>query len=459
MTVVLSLSAVWIMPIAALRSMAAGAMIAVSVSVLVSVLLIPVLVGWLGPRRLTAHRVRRWKVRRPKISWIRWTEGVTRRPLLVIVPVCFLLLPLCMPAVRMTTNTGALLELRSQNATRLGFEEAQRLQGPGALSPLFVVVHSATGNRSALHHAAVIAHHAAEGLSHVRSVGLIHLASHGYYAVFTVTATVDPESPAAGHLVTDLRNELRRLFVNSRIDAAVGGETASQLDEVQSIAGSMWSLVAAVLFASFVILMVLLRSVVLPLKAIAMNLISVGMAYGVLVIVFQWGWLDGLLHYSAPGHVQALVPPLVLAVVFGLSMDYEVFLLTRIREQWDRCGEQREAIAGGLAASAGAITSAAFVLVCVFSVFIATGNPTIKELGVGAAVAISIDATLIRLVVVPATMTLLGRWNWWLPYWLERLLPSLGHATESGIAGNRTPVIAAEAGLPTAPLRQSDPSS
>jgi RND superfamily putative drug exporter len=265
----------------------------------------------------------------------------------------------------------------------------------------------------------------AHELANVREVGLIHLSSERWYAVFTVTPAVDPESTAAEHLVMEVRGSLGRMFDNTPIKAAVGGTTASQLDEEQSIAGGMLRLVAAVLLVSFVILTVLLRSVVLPVKAIVMNLLSVGVAYGVLVIVFQWGWLDGLLHYSAPGHVFTLVPPLLLAVVFGLSMDYEVFLLARIREQWDRCGEQREAVAGGLAASAGAITSAAFILVCVFSIFIGTGNPTTKELGVGAAVAIGIDATLIRLILVPATMTLLGRWNWWLPKTFDRLLSSL----------------------------------
>lgn len=457
-TVVLSLSAVWLVPIATLRSMAVGAMIAVGVSVLLSVTLLPALSRWLGPARLVARR-RGKSLKQPRLDWARWTAVITRRPLLSVVLVCAVLLPLCIPVTSMTTSTGALQQLRTQNPTRKGFEEAQRLQGPGALGPLFVILHSAAGESAALHHAAVIARHSAEGFPHVHGVGLIHLSSHGSYAVFTITPAVDPESSAAERLVTHARTSLRRLFANTRIEAAVGGETASQLDEVQSIAGDMWRLVAAVLLASFVILTVLLRSLVLPLKAIAMNLISVGVAYGVLVIVFQWGWLDGLLHYRAPGHVHTLVPPLLLAVVFGLSMDYEVFLLARIREQWDKCGKEREAIAGGLAASAGAISSAAFVLVCVFSIFIATGNPTIKELGVGAAVAIGIDATLIRLILVPATMTLLGRWNWWLPTGLDRLLPSLGRPAEPGVPPMRPPAISPEASFSPASIQRADSSS
>ncbi len=453
-TVMLSLSVVWIVPIATLRSMAVGAMIAVGVSVLLSVTLLPALIRWLGPARLMARKTPGRNLRRPRLDWARLTDVIARRPLLAVVLVCAVLLPLCVPVTSMTTSTGALQQLRAQNPTRQGYEEAQRLQGPGALGPLFVVLHSAAGGSSAtLYHGAVTARHLAEGFPHVRGVGLIHLSAHGSYAVFTVTPAVDPESLTAERLVTDVRASLRRLFANGRIDAAVGGETASQLDVVQSIADGMWRLVAAVLLASFVILTVLLRSLVLPLKAIAMNLISVGVAYGVLVIVFQWGWLDGLLHYRAPGHVNTLVPPLLLAVVFGLSMDYEVFLLARIREHWDRGGKEREAIAGGLAASAGAITSGALILVCVFSIFIGTGNPTIKELGVGAAVAVGIDATLIRLILVPATMTLLGRWNWWLPKALDRLLPSLSGTRESSAPLTRPPVMEPGASFPSAPMR------
>jgi uncharacterized membrane protein YdfJ with MMPL/SSD domain len=438
-TVVLSLATVWLVPIAILRSMAAGAMIAVSVSVFLSVTLLPGLSRLLGPMRLMSRRHARRSMRPPQLSWTRWTAVITRRPLLAVAAVCTLLLPLCVPVISMQTSTGALQQMPRQNTTRLGFEQAQRLQGPGALGPIFVVLHSAPSvSPTTLHHAAVAARHVARRLANVREAGLISLSPTRSYAVFAVTPAVDPESAAAERLVADLRGSLKGLFATTGVSAVVGGTTASQLDEKQDIAGGMWRLVAAVLLASFVLLTILLRSIVLPLKAIVMNLLSVGVAYGVLVIVFQWGWFDGLLHYNAPGHIYTLVPPLLLAVVFGLSMDYEVFLLARIREHWDRCGNQREAVADGLAASAGAITGAAFILVCVFSIFIGTGNPTIKELGAGAAVAVAIDATLIRLILVPATMTLLGRWNWWLPKALDRMLPSLGESTP-----DRNSVIAA----------------
>jgi RND superfamily putative drug exporter len=187
----------------------------------------------------------------------------------------------------------------------------------------------------------------------------------------------------------------------------------------------MWKIIAFVLGFSFVVLMVMLRSLILPLKAILMNLLSIGAAYGVLVIVFQWGWFDGFLGFESSGAIDVLTPPLVLAVVFGLSMDYEVFLLSRIRERYEAHGDNRRAVAEGLASSARTISSAALIMTSVFAVFVLTGVPSIKELGLGNAVAIALDASLVRLILVPAAMQLMGRWNWWLPGWLDRVLPRL----------------------------------
>jgi uncharacterized membrane protein YdfJ with MMPL/SSD domain len=182
-----------------------------------------------------------------------------------------------------------------------------------------------------------------------------------------------------------------------------------------------------------------------------MNLLSVAAAYGVLVTVFQYGWFDGLLGYDSLGYVNAMTPPFLLAIVFGLSMDYEVFLLSRIRERYgeraarasdrspsDATGDTKRAVAEGLRASAGTISSAALIMVAVFSAFAFTGTPSIKEIGVGLSVAIALDATLVRLILVPATMEIMGRWNWWLPKRLDRVLP---HAGFEGRSGRREPAL------------------
>jgi RND superfamily putative drug exporter len=192
-----------------------------------------------------------------------------------------------------------------------------------------------------------------------------------------------------------------------RVD--VGGPTAAQTDFKTLVSGSMWKIILFVLGLSYVVLLILLRSAILPLKAVVMNLLSVGAAYGVLTLVF--------------GTVDAITPPLVLAVVFGLSMDYEVFLLSRIRERYNATGDTRRAVAEGLATSARTISSAALIMVAVFLIFVSTGLPSIQQIGLGNAVAIAIDATIVRLALVPAAMELLGKWNWWLPRSLDRVLP------------------------------------
>ena len=226
----------------------------------------------------------------------------------------------------------------------------------------------------------------------------------------------DPESATAYSTLSRLKRALPA-------DATVGGATQFGDDVNGAIFGGLPKMLLFILAVSYVVLLVLLRSVLLPLKAILMNLLSVGAAYGVLVAIFQWGWLDWI-GYSSPGHIDTIVPALVLAVTFGLSMDYEVFLLTRIRERYALHGRNDEAVAEGLVGSARIITSAALVMVAVFAAFAVAGAPSLRELGVGLAVAVGLDASLVRLVVVPATMRLLGDWNWWVPRRLARLLPA-----------------------------------
>jgi uncharacterized membrane protein YdfJ with MMPL/SSD domain len=244
----------------------------------------------------------------------------------------------------------------------------------------------------------------------------------GRAAMVQITPRSDGESAAAKAMVGRLRTELPRGPVGTAATIRVGGTTALEHDFRDLVAGSMWKILLFVLALSYLVLLVLLRSAILPLKAVVMNLLSVGASYGVLVATFQWGWLSWV-GLEKTGNLDTLTPPLVLAVVFGLSMDYEVFLLSRIRERYTATGSTERAVAEGLAASARTITSAALIMVCVFAVFVGTGVPSIKELGLGNAVAIAVDATLVRLVLVPATMELLGRWSWWLPRPLARILP------------------------------------
>ena len=215
-------------------------------------------------------------------------------------------------------------------------------------------------------------------------------------------------------------------------DSAEGAEHAPRRltrDRVVRMAAAGGS--AAVIAVSFLLLMLVFRSILVPLKAAVMNLLSIGAAYGVLVVVFQWGWGAKLLGLDGPTTITSVIVIIMFPILFGLSMDYEVFLLSRIREEYDRTGDNTESVARGLAGTGRVVTSAALIMVAVFASFVFSPIPSLKMLGLGLAVAILIDATIVRMVLVPATMELLGDANWWLPAWLGRRLPRLHVEGES----------------------------
>jgi uncharacterized membrane protein YdfJ with MMPL/SSD domain len=311
----------------------------------------------------------------------------------------------------MSTGAGALDQFPSDHEVRRGVEAAAALTGPGAASPVEVVVRGDDAAAAAQRVRAELGED--PGIARVAEP----VAAPGGDAVLVTAEPRDQgESDAAKATVGRLRDALPAAAGPAAV-VDVGGVSASQIDITDLIGGSMWKILLFLLGLSYVVLLVLLRSVVLPLKAVLMNLLSVGAAFGVLSLVYD--------------RVDTLTPPLVLAVVFGLSMDYEVFLLSRIRERYEATGDTRRAVAEGLAASARTITSAALIMVAVFGVFIAVGVPSIQQIGLGTAVAIALDATLVRLILVPAAMELLGDWNWYLPRPLARILPRAGFESVS----------------------------
>jgi len=241
-----------------------------------------------------------------------------------------------------------------------------------------------------------------------------------------------PQDEATTNLVNDLRHDV---IPQTGVDAKVGGFTAGSTDFAAYLKGRMPWLIGVVLLLSFLLLMAVFRSVLVPLKAVIMNLLSIGAAYGILVAIFQWGWGRELIGVDKSGPIEAWVPMFLFAIVFGLSMDYEVFLLSRIKEEYDRTKDNGTAVADGLAATARVITAAALVMVSVFASFVLGDNRAIKLFGLGMAVAVLIDATVVRMVLVPATMELLGDRNWWLPKWLDRILPKLNVDGEAHAPG------------------------
>jgi len=219
------------------------------------------------------------------------------------------------------------------------------------------------------------------------------------------------------------------------------------LDLDAQLADTLPLFIGAILAASVLLLMIVFRSVTVPLKAAVMNLLSIGGAYGVVVAVFQWGWLGGLFGLDRTYQIASPLPAIFFTVLFGLSMDYEVFLVSRIREAYHATGDNAEAVARGLAATGRVITSGALIMMAVFLSFVANPSPFVKMIGLGLATAIALDATVVRMVLVPATMALMGRANWWLPGWLDRLLPHLSidsgaGATKPSPVSVPTPVLA-----------------
>jgi putative drug exporter of the RND superfamily len=234
-----------------------------------------------------------------------------------------------------------------------------------------------------------------------------------------------PQDEETAELVATLREDVIPMAVEGTdLDVSVTGSVAANIDFTDYLSGRILIFFGAVLTLSFLLLMAVFRSLLVPLKAVVMNLLSIGAAYGIVVAVFQWGWGGDIVGIE-PGPIEPFVPMMLFAIVFGLSMDYEVFLLSRVKEEYDRHGDAGRSVADGLAATAKVITAAAAIMVVVFGSFLFEDNRIIKLFGVGLAVAVALDATIVRLLLVPATMELLGERNWWLPRWLDRILPRI----------------------------------
>jgi uncharacterized membrane protein YdfJ with MMPL/SSD domain len=443
LAVIISLAGLWMVDNQALRSMALGAMIVVAVSILTATTLLPALIAMLGDRvlpggivgrveRFLKHRVLRRPVSEPTTTviaagpsrfWEGWTRRVMARPWTAIVAVSAVLLTLAIPVLSLETGTQALSQFPKSSDVRVGNELAATELGGGTDPVLIVASFGETASRTDRAAVAGFARRleATPGISAVAAPAFA-----GGDVLIRATSSAPSESDATLALIDRLRDSVIPPTALAKLATVdVGGETARGHDVRAQISGSMWKIVLFVLALSFLVLMVMLRSLILPLKAVLMNLLSIGAAFGVLVAIFQWGWIDGFLGFESQGALDTINVPLIFAVVFGLSMDYEVFLMSRIRERYLRHGDNERAVAEGLSSSARTISSAALIMTCVFAVFVLTGVPSIKELGLGCAVAIALDATLVRLILVPAAMKLMGDWNWWMPSWLDRALPDL----------------------------------
>jgi putative drug exporter of the RND superfamily len=401
-----------------------AAAVAISVVVLTvvvaSVTLAPALLGLAGPRinRLGLGRADRGA---SGSRWRRWGEHVSAHSVAYAVGATILLLALAAPALALRLDAPDEGDLPSTRTERRAYDLIADAFGPGRNGPLVVAVDIAK-DPSVLEplRAAIAADHGVAAVTPPetnRQVGVATLLA------YPTTAPQDDITPATIHRLRE--RVFPAVLHGSPARAHVGGHTATWTDIGDRLGDRLPLFLSAVILLSFLLLTVMFRSVVVPLTAAVMNLLSIGVAYGVLVMVFQWGWGGGLIGLESTFSVEPFIPIFMFAILFGLSMDYEVFLLSRVRERYLLTRDNHYAVIDGLAGSARVITSAALIMISVFLGFVLGDDPYIKMFGLGLATAIFVDATIVRMILVPATMKLLGDTNWWLPAWLDRLLPTI----------------------------------
>ncbi len=423
LTVIASLTGIYLINTPVLKSMATGAILAVAV--LTSTTLTPAILATFGRAAARRSRLLHWS-RRPESDqsrfWTRWVGAVMRRPWASALGAAALLLFVAAPALSMTLGNSMQRQFPSSHEIRGGVAAAAEALGPGALGPIRILVTfpggNAAGNTGELD---AVAARISEA-PNIVSVSPPEFADDNGSALISAVMSVDPEDLAARDTVDWMRAELPAAAAGAQID--VGGPTALIKDFDDRVSQTKLLVFGFVSLIAFVMLLISIRSLFLALKGVLMTVLSVAAAYGSLVAVFQWGWLERI-GFEPITSIDSTIPPLVLALTFGLSMDYEIFLMTRIRERYLQSGDTRDAVAYGVATSARTITSAALIMIAVFIGFAFAGMPLVAQLGVACAVAIAVDATVVRLVLVPALMAMFDQWNWWLPAWLDRILPSV----------------------------------
>jgi putative drug exporter of the RND superfamily len=424
-TVIISVLGLFAIGLELTRALAIASATGVLMTMLASVTLLPAILGFVGTnidKFGLPHRRRREEGRDG--IWYRWSRVVQHRPLPALVVSLVVLVALALPVFAIRLGFADNGNREKGDTTRDAYDLLAEGFGPGFNGP-FLLAAELPGGTADL---AVLEQLAAtlETTDGVAAVTPPIPNADGTVAIMQLFPTTSPQDEATSELVHDLRDDvIPPVTDGTDVDVLVGGFTAAAVDYADYSAVRLPWFIAAVLVLSFLLLMATFRSVLVPLKAVIMNLLSIGAAYGVIVAVFQWGWGADLLGVGDPGPVESWAPMMLFAIVFGLSMDYEVFLLSRMKEGYDRTHDNAEAVADGLASTARVITAAAAIMFFVFAGFVLSAERALQLFGMGLAVAVLVDATIVRLVLVPATMELLGDRNWWLPAWLDRILPRI----------------------------------
>jgi RND superfamily putative drug exporter len=438
-TVILSLVGLFILQLPFMRGLAVGAIAAVVLVMLAAITLLPAMLGFSGlaiDRLHVPGLLQSAAEPSHRGFWYRWSRTVQRHPVVAGAAALTCLVVLAIPFFSMRLAFTDAGNDPATSTTRQAFDALATGFGPGFNGPLIIAATVPAGGQAAV--ATIQGRIAAT--PGVALAAPAQFSGSGRDAVIIAFPTTAPQAAATEALVQTLRQRVIPVATaGTGVVAQVGGETAGSVDASTYLSARLVWVIGVVLLLAFLLLMAVFRSLAIPIKAVVVNMLSVGAAYGVIVAVFQWGWLGGLIGIGATGPIDPWIPLMMFTILFGLSMDYEVFLLSRMREEWRRTKDNSTAVADGLAKTARVITAAAAIMICVFGSFV-IGDPlhVLKVFGLGLAAAILIDATLVRMVLVPSIMELLGTANWWMPSWLDRIVPRLG--VEVDVTGPTTAV-------------------
>ncbi|MDH6111627.1 RND superfamily putative drug exporter [Kitasatospora sp. MAP12-15] len=440
-TVIVALAGLYVSRVSFIGKLGVAAAVTVITAVLGALTLVPALLGLVG------RRIDRLQVRPPVAEggsaagseieggWHRYAQRVERRPwwflvggLLVVGILAIPLFSIRLGHIDDGADPTSFTDRRAFDLISAGF-------GPGANGPLTIVVDQSAvpaADRAAL---ATSVQSALTNVPGAASISPPQPTGNGNVLISTALSTVVPQDAGTTQLFNRLKNDvLPKAVAGTSATTYLTGTTAAQVDFLELISKRLPLIIAVVVGLAFLIILMVFRGLLVAVKAAVLNLLSIAASYGVVVAVFQWGWGGPALGVSGTVPIESYVPMMMFAIVFGLSMDYEVFLLSRVHEAWKRTGDSKGSVAHGLEITARVITCAALIMVSVFAAFILSDNIVVKMLGLGLAVSVLVDATVVRLLLVPAVMTLLGRHAWWVPGWLDKLMPHVDTEGEAELS-------------------------
>ena len=437
LTVAIALLGQFALGLSFLYGVAVSATVTVALTMLASLTLLPALLGFIGPKVLSRPERRRIRDFGPQPEtittgpWYRWSRSIEHHSALRAAVGLLVVVVVALPVFSLRLGLDDAGTDPASSTTRQAYDLLAQGFGPGFNGPLQLVatIHGTTDETA---FARVVK--AAADQPGIIAATTPRPSPAGTAAVAVLYPTTSPQSPQTAKLLDHLRSEVvPKAEAGSGLHVLIGGVTATQVDFSKALAHKLPAFIAVVVILAFLLLMLVFRSLLIPAIASIMNLLSVGAALGVMNAVFAWGWGSHALGIDGTAPVEVFLPVILFSVLFGLSMDYEVFLVSRIHEQWLRTRDNRIAVTNGQAATGRVITAAATIMILVFLSFLLNDNIIIKQFGVGLAAAVFIDAFVVRTVLVPSLMHLFGAANWWLPRWLDRRLPTLHIENEPGL--------------------------